>query len=45
MADLSEKAIAQVQRFVRTLLKDEIPQPKIAPENIEGINGKTTMSS
>ena len=37
MADLSKKAIAQVQRFVRTLLKDEIPKPKIAPENIEGI--------
>ncbi|MGV2827676.1 SDH family Clp fold serine proteinase [Myxosarcina sp. GI1(2024)] len=37
MADLSKKAIAQVQRFVRTLLKDEIPQPKIAPENIERI--------
>ena len=37
MADLSQKAIAQVQRFVRTLLKDEIPKPKIAPENIEGI--------
>ncbi|MEM8831611.1 MAG: hypothetical protein AAGE96_19960 [Cyanobacteria bacterium P01_G01_bin.19] len=37
MADLAEKAIAQVQSFVRTLLKDEIPQPKIAPENIEGI--------
>ncbi|MBW4533960.1 MAG: hypothetical protein KME09_08465 [Pleurocapsa minor HA4230-MV1] len=37
MADLSRKAINQVQRFVRTLLKDEIPQPKIAPENIENI--------
>lgn len=37
MADLSKKAIAQVQRFVRTLLKDEIPQPKIAPENFEKI--------
>ena len=37
MADLSQKAIAQVQRFVRTLLKDEIPKPKIDPENIEGI--------
>jgi ClpP class serine protease len=29
MADLSRKAINQVQRFVRTLLKDEIPQPKV----------------
>jgi ClpP class serine protease len=37
MADLSRKAIAQVQRFVRTLLQDEVPQQKIAPENIEKI--------
>ena len=37
MADLAEKAIAQVQHFVRTLLQDEIPQPKIDPKNIEGI--------
>ncbi|MGL5871157.1 MAG: SDH family Clp fold serine proteinase [Xenococcaceae cyanobacterium] len=37
MADLSKKAIDQVQRFVRTLLKDDLPQPKIAPENIENI--------
>lgn len=37
MADLSRKAIAQVQRFVRTLLKDNIPQQKIAEENIEPI--------
>jgi len=37
MADLSRKAIQQVQRFVRTLLKDAIPQPKIQPENIESI--------
>lgn len=37
MADLSRKAIAQVQRFVRTLLQDQVPQPKIAPENIEKI--------
>jgi ClpP class serine protease len=37
MADLSRKAIAQVQRFVRTLLKDTIPQQKINPENIENI--------
>ncbi len=37
MADLSRKAIAQVQRFVRTLLQDEVPQRKIAPENIERI--------
>lgn len=37
MADLSRKAVAQVQRFVRTLLKDSIPQQKIKPENIENI--------
>jgi ClpP class serine protease len=37
MADLSRKAMNQVQSFVRTLLKDNIPQPKIAPENIEKI--------
>lgn len=37
MADLSRKAIDQVQRFVRTLLKDNIPQQKIAPERIEPI--------
>jgi ClpP class serine protease len=37
MADISRKAISQVQRFVRTLLKDNIPQQKIAPEKIEPI--------
>jgi ClpP class serine protease len=37
MADLSRKAMQQVQRFVRTLLKDNIPNQKIAPENIEKI--------
>jgi ClpP class serine protease len=37
MADLSRKAIDQVQRFVRTLLQDQVPTPKIAPENIEKI--------
>ncbi|MBW4600381.1 MAG: hypothetical protein KME29_12445 [Calothrix sp. FI2-JRJ7] len=37
MADLSRKAIAQVQRFVRTLLKDSIPKQKVSPENIESI--------
>lgn len=37
MADLSRKAIQQVQRFVRTLLKDTIPQQKIKPENVENI--------
>lgn len=37
MADLSRKALQQVQRFVRTLLKDSVPQQKIKPENIESI--------
>jgi ClpP class serine protease len=37
MADLSRKAIQQVQRFVRTLLKDAVPNPKVAPEKIESI--------
>lgn len=37
MADLSRKAIAQVQHFVRTLLQDEVPEPKIDPDNIENI--------
>ncbi len=37
MADLSRKAIQQVQQFVRTLLNDQVPQPKIAPENVEKI--------
>ncbi len=37
MADLSRKAIEQVQRFVRTLLKDSVPTEKIKPENIENI--------
>lgn len=37
MADLSRKAIQQVQRFVRTLLMDTIPTPKIQPEKVESI--------
>lgn len=37
MADLSRKAIDQVQRFVRTLLKDTVPKQKVNPENIENI--------
>ncbi|WP_414580714.1 SDH family Clp fold serine proteinase [Scytonema sp. PCC 10023] len=37
MADLSRKAINQVQRFVRTLLKDTVPKQKVNPENIENI--------
>ncbi len=37
MADLSRKAMNQVQRFVRTLLQDCIPKQKVKPENIEKI--------
>lgn len=37
MGDLSRKAIRQVQNFVLTLLKDNIPNQKVKPENIENI--------
>jgi len=37
MADLSRKAIAQVQRFVRTLLEDAVPQLKVQPDKVDGI--------
>ncbi|HEY9845484.1 MAG TPA: hypothetical protein V6D03_04740 [Candidatus Caenarcaniphilales bacterium] len=37
MADLSRKAMQQVQRFVRTLLQDTVPQQKIQPDKIDGI--------
>lgn len=37
MADLSRKAIQQVQRFVRTLLQDAVPQQKIHPDKVEAI--------
>ncbi|MGI0489389.1 SDH family Clp fold serine proteinase [Pantanalinema rosaneae CENA516] len=36
-ADIADKAIRQVQKFVRTLLEDTIPQQKIQPENIDRI--------
>jgi ClpP class serine protease len=36
-ADIAEKAINQVQRFVRALLEDEIPEQKIKPEDIDRI--------
>ncbi len=42
MADISRKAIAQVQRFVRTLLEDNIPVQKIEPQNIDTIIEKLT---
>lgn len=37
MADLSRKAMGQVQRFVRTLLEDAVPQQKIQTDKIDGI--------
>ncbi len=37
MADLSRKALNQVQRFVRTLLEDNFPAQKIQPDKIDGI--------
>ncbi|WP_367286693.1 SDH family Clp fold serine proteinase [Laspinema palackyanum] len=42
MADIARKAIAQVQRFVRTLLEDNIPVQKINPEDIDTIIEKLT---
>jgi ClpP class serine protease len=36
-ADIARKAIRQVQRFVRALLEDEVPNQKIKPENVERI--------
>lgn len=42
MADMARKAIKQVQRFVRTLLEDNIPVQKIDPENINSIIEKLT---
>ncbi len=37
MADLSRKAIQQVQRFVRALLEDNVPQQKVPPDKVEPI--------
>ncbi|MFE4107811.1 SDH family Clp fold serine proteinase [Almyronema epifaneia] len=37
MADVARKAVRQVQRFVRTLLQDDMPRQKIPPEKIEKI--------
>jgi len=42
MADLSRKAIAQVQRFVRTLLEDAVPQPKVQPDKVDRIGDMLT---
>ena len=41
-ADLARKAINQVQRFVRTLLEDAIPQQKVDPANIDKIIDRLT---
>jgi ClpP class serine protease len=41
-ADVAKKAIQQVQRFVRSLLEDAIPQQKVAPENIDTIIERLT---
>jgi ClpP class serine protease len=37
MADLAQKAQHQVQRFVRTVLQDEVPQRKIDPAKVDSI--------
>jgi len=36
-ADVAKKALVQVQKFVRDLLNDNYPNPKIKPENIDKI--------
>jgi len=36
-ADVARKALVQVQKFVRDLLNDNYPNPKIKPENIDKI--------
>lgn len=41
-ADVAKKAIQQVQRFVRSLLEDSVPQQKVAPENIDKIIERLT---
>ena len=41
-ADVARKAIAQVQAFVRSLLEDNIPQPKVASEKIDSIIKRLT---
>ncbi|MGL5080129.1 MAG: SDH family Clp fold serine proteinase [Microcoleaceae cyanobacterium] len=37
MADISRKAISQVQKFVRTLLQDSIPEQKISSDKVDGV--------
>ncbi|WOD37797.1 SDH family Clp fold serine proteinase [Nodosilinea sp. E11] len=41
-ADVARKAIHQVQRFVRALLEDAIPQQKVDPANIDKIIDRLT---
>jgi ClpP class serine protease len=41
-ADVARKAIQQVQKFVRSLLEDAIPEQKVAPENIDKIIDRLT---
>lgn len=42
MADVSRKAIRQVQKFVRDLLEDSMPRRKVNPENIQPIIDRLT---
>jgi ClpP class serine protease len=41
-ADVARKAINQVQRFVRALLEDSMPQQKVNPANIDKIIDRLT---
>ncbi|HSM80111.1 MAG TPA: hypothetical protein VLS96_00415 [Nodosilinea sp.] len=41
-ADVARKAIAQVQRFVRTLLEDSVPRQKVSPAAIDHIIDRLT---
>jgi ClpP class serine protease len=41
-ADVARKAIAQVQRFVRTLLEDSVPRQKVSPASIDKIIDRLT---
>ena len=41
-ADVARKAMNQVQRFVRSLLQDDVPQQKVKPEDIEKIVERLT---
>jgi ClpP class serine protease len=41
-ADVARKAINQVQKFVRSLLEDSVPQQKVNPEDIDKIIDRLT---